>query len=261
MPTQRRNDEQVGLLKTDYQMRYEPNFAWKSAVSTFQALPGLRGFWPMSAFGSTGQAFDQSGNVRTLTYNGNPTYGQSNLFPYIELDGTGDYLSRLDEAGLDILGTETYVEGASRGLTMGGWFKFDSLDAVSEQLISKLQTGVQGAYYMYRNALSTVVSFSINSGGANVSSSIILDTTNWFFCVSRYVPSTTVDLYVNGTKDSAATAIAAIVNLPDQFVIGGETGGLELFDGKISMVFLCAAALSDAIIGSLFQQTRAMFNV
>ena len=58
------------LLRTD-----RPYFQLR-ASSTFLSLPGLRGLWSMSAIQSNGDAFDQSGNGRLLTYNGNPTYNQ-----------------------------------------------------------------------------------------------------------------------------------------------------------------------------------------
>ena len=90
-------------------------------ISPFLALPGLVGFWPMSSVQrSTGNAYDLSGQTRTLTYNGNPTYNINNDFaPYIRLDGTGDFLSRADETDLDILGTETIYASTVRGLTLG----------------------------------------------------------------------------------------------------------------------------------------------
>ena len=86
MAIQRRNDESVNLLSADLQLRYESAFAWKTACSMYQALTGLRGFWPMSALASGGNAFDLSANVRTLTYNGNPTYDFDSLAPYIRFD-------------------------------------------------------------------------------------------------------------------------------------------------------------------------------
>ncbi|NJO31403.1 MAG: hypothetical protein HC874_30490 [Richelia sp. SL_2_1] len=69
---------------------------------------------------STGNVYDLSGQGRTLTYNGNPTFNYTGLVPYVSLDGTGDFLSRADETDLDILGTETIYNSAVRGLTLGG---------------------------------------------------------------------------------------------------------------------------------------------
>ena len=54
-------DQVVTWLASIFQRRYEPNFAWKSACSAHQALPGLRGFWPMSGYDDTGRATDLSG--------------------------------------------------------------------------------------------------------------------------------------------------------------------------------------------------------
>ena len=58
MSIQQRNDELVDILSADFQPRNEPNFAWKSCVSSVLALPGLRAFYPMSAVGAAGEAQD-----------------------------------------------------------------------------------------------------------------------------------------------------------------------------------------------------------
>jgi len=38
-------------------------------------------------------------------------------------------------------------------------------------------------------------------------------------------------------------------------------GGIQGMQGKASIVFLSAMGLSDAIINTLYEQTRVMFNV
>jgi len=109
-------------------------------ISPLLALPGLRGFWPMSSFNEAGNAYDMSEQGRVMTYNGNPLYNYDGVVPYVALDGIGDFLSRADEAGLDIIGTETYVDGAVHGLTLGGWFYFDNALGSNEKLIAKWDT-------------------------------------------------------------------------------------------------------------------------
>lgn len=230
-------------------------------ISPFLALTGLRGFWPMSAFASGGNAFDQSGNGRTLTYNGNPTYNYDSVVPYIDLDGTGDFLSRADEAGLDILGTETYVAAAARGLTMGGWFWSDATPAVISTLIAKYTFGVVYSYRLAQFA-ADVVRFQVNSAApVSVTSSIALVKGAWHFLVVRFTPSIELAIFHDGVKTTNVVGVPASINNTNApLVIGGTAGGGEL-DGRASLCFLCAAALSDMIIDSVLQRTRGAYRV
>lgn len=232
-------------------------------ISSFMAFTGLRGFWPMSAFSAIGDAFDQSGNGRTLTYNGNPTYNYDGLVPYIDLDGTGDFLSRADEAGFDIIGTETYVASAVRGLTLGGWFWTDSIAAGIKGLITK-HDGATIAGSAYEINISTATPTCVVHAAAShgASSSITVTTGTWNFILGRYTPSTEVAIFVNGTKDTNVAGIpASINNSAAPFNIGAFNSTTLLLDGRASLCFLCAAALSDTIIDAAFQATRAAFGV
>ncbi|MHA2263565.1 MAG: hypothetical protein ACXAEN_14310 [Candidatus Thorarchaeota archaeon] len=266
MSQQDRNAELVALLETDFVGRNEPNYAWKSACSSIQALPGLRGFWPMSAFGSTGNAFDQSGNIRTLTYNGNPTYNYNGLVPYIDFDGTGDYLSAIDHPSLDILGTETYVAAAARGLTTGGWFYAGVLTALMFAIGKGLVVDATDSYrLLWRGDLANdPFFFSVSNGAAQISitSTIPTSTSLWYFAVGRYVPSTSIDIYVNNNKNTLAAGVyAALGNSPDPFTVGASGTPNSHLTGRASLCWLCAEALSDTMISALFENQRAMFNV
>lgn len=242
--------EQLGILDSPIDL-----------ISPFLALPGLVGFWPMSSVQrSTGNAYDLSGQGRTLTYNGNPTYNiYNNLVPYIDLDGTGDYLSRTDETDLDILGTETIYNSAVRGLTLGGWFWFDSLTVSSNRhIIGKGIPGVDAnpSYSMWVWTGSTT---SINFwaiGASTGSTGIICPTGQWVFCVSRWIPSTSVKMWANSsTATSTSTIPASLNNSAYTFYI------MDQIDGRASLCFLCANALSDTRISVLFEQTRGAFDV
>lgn len=266
MTVQKRNAEMVDLLRGDFQHRAEANFAWKSACSAYMALPGLRGFWPLGTFDSNGDAYDQSGHGHTLTYNGNPTYNTYDLAPYIDLDGTGDYLERADEADLDILGTEAYV--AIPGITFGAWAWFDNAAAAVEMILSK-SDGVAAANIAY-NILRTaagVAQVEISSGAAiETQAGAAVAASGWYQVVGRWDPSTDLSVFVNGVESAAgASAIAAIQNNAANFQAGGRDNGAggstSNMDGRISMAFLCAAHLPDATLFSLYEQTRRMFYV
>lgn len=263
-----RHDALVNSLSADFQRRYEPNFAWKSAASQFLGLPGLRGFWSLGAFDGTGDAIDLSSNGRLLTLNGNPEYAYSELYPFCDFDGTGDYFARADEAGLDITGSETYVTLQQRGLTMGGWFARDIQGA--QGLMGKAITGNYS--YALRNTAGDTIRFRIwDAGGvARDVDGTSGGTLAWEFIVGVCNPyDERLGIFINGTWTTAVIpALTTIRNQNSDFAIGSD--GTGDFNGQASLCFLCATALatgldtatpSAPIIWSLYQQSRALFGV
>ena len=239
--------------------------SWSIACSLYQNIPGLVGFWPMSSVQrSTGNAYDLSGQNRTLTYNGNPTYNFDGLVPYIAFDGTGDYLSRADETDLDILGTETIYNSAIRGLTVGGWFWFNDIN-VSRMLISKRAAAGNASWNMRRAAGSHKIDFRISTDGTAfhvITHSTIISANKWYFCVGRFEPSIGTSTIINADIETNSTATpASIFNSSANLEIGAFFGSTQVMNGRATLCFLSANALSDTIITNLFQQTRRLFGV
>lgn len=234
-----------------------------SFAGEFLGLPGLRGYWPLNAFDSTGAALDLSGNGRTLTYNGNPTYNFTTQgASYADLDGTGDYLSRADEGGLDILGTESYVASAVRGLTLGGWFYFDSLATQSVCVSKTAGAAADTSYWLEAN--SSVARFLVSDGAVfqiGVGATTLLVST-WYFLAGRFIPSTEARVFLNGASDGVDTSgiPAALINSAAGFNIGARNGGL-LMNGRASNCFLCAMALGDTTIDNIYQNTKAFYGL
>ena len=262
---QLRNAEIVDVLSADFQLRYEPNFACANAISIGKMLPGLRGFWAMSATASTGEARDMSDQDMHLTYAGNPTYGYQGLAPYITFDGTGDYLSRSDTANLDITGTETIYAPNVRGLTLGGWF-YRSAAGVEQGLMSKWNTVLtnQRSYMLYLNASNQIL-FSISTDGTTVVSvthTETIATNQWTFIAGRFKPGSELKIWKNLTARTNTTGIpASIFNSTANFNVGAyANGSLGLFTGRASLCFLSAMYLNDYFITNFYHQTRALFG-
>jgi hypothetical protein len=235
-------------------------------ISPFQALTGLRGFWPMSAMRDNGNTIDQSGLILTLTYAGNPAYGYDNLAPYIQFDGTGDWLTRADQAALDISGTETTVVAAVRGATLGGWFYVEET-GTDEGLITKDDNANQRSYGVYFNQFDRFICL-FSDDGTNFASvdnpdgpGSVPSLDAWYFVVARFDPGVSADLFVNGFWTTVATARANIFNSTSDLKIGALHGNIWPFQGRASLCFLCAAYLSDAIISSLYEQTKSAFRI
>ena len=153
--TQIRNNEQVNLLRADFQARYEPNFAWKSAVSSILALPGLRACWPMSSvdYATASQARDVAGggyhlgNVNSSLFG----YAANTLIPCVTFNGTTQYLTRADGGAgnwADITGTEAYIAAGQRGLTLGAWVYLSSFTPVVNAVIAKVVLAGNQLSYM-----------------------------------------------------------------------------------------------------------------
>lgn len=234
------------------------------AISAFSLLPQLRGLWAMSTVNEGGNVYDFSEQDRVLSDNGNPTYNVDGLAPYIELDGVGDYLSRVDEAGLDITGTESFVHPDIQGLTFGGWYWFDNALGNLETLISKWAGVGQYAYRLIRVAASGFIRLQLSGDGTAVdvaTSTIAPDVDTWFFAVGRFEPSTELAVFLNYTKYTNTVGIpASVFNSNADLQIGASLAAGRL-TGRASINFLCAAYLSDTIIRTIFQSTRALYGV
>lgn len=253
------DDRRIGRLETA-----DHPAGLVDALAQFLALPGLRGFWPMSAVGVAGQAIDMQGLGNHLTRNGDPEFNYDNLAPYCDYDGTGDYHNITDAASanaFDILGNEGYIKPAIRGLTAGAWVK-TSTDAVEGIICKDVTLVAQDAYALYFGPTPT---FRVSDGAAYTTIAAPATAINqWHHIAGRYVPSVSVDVYVDGIKTSNVGAIPAapINNSVHQFTLANfsAVGVLEL-TGFLSMCFICAAALSDKIINSLYQKSRRVFEV
>lgn len=267
------NSDQVDLLRPYFVDRNEPNYAWQHAVSAVLALPALRAFWPMSSvdFAAASRARDIAGSGYHLADNNTVLFSSGefdalpNLVPFAEFDGVNQYLSRADGGAAnwaDIIGTEAYVAVAQRGLTIGGWFKFDQL-ARLEYLIAKLFVPAQFSYRILKDAANNIVFGTSVGGGGLVSatSTNAVNITDWWFIVGRFRPSAFVDIFVNSIETSAVTADATIFDSTAPVTIGAQGTPNLWMDGRASLCWLCAAALSNSIISALYHSTRKLYNV
>jgi hypothetical protein len=233
-------------------------------LAQFGTLPGLCGFWPMAGMAiSSGNAADTSGNGKALAYHGNPRYVSNNLVNYIALDGVGDYLSRADEADLDITGTETLFTPAFRGLTMGGWIYHNNAVGSVEVIMSKYGAAGQRSYEL-RRAASGASTFVISDDGTTTFTATgdALTQNAWKCVIGRFDPSTSVDIWVNGVKASNTTSIPASIHAGTaDFMIGNDTAGSGIATAYVALPFLTATCLTDAMIDDIFQNTRYLFGV
>lgn len=243
---------------------------WGMAVGSMMLLPGIRSIWPMSGTrydGSTRYITDVM-NQFHLTNNNNSLVSLDGIAPYVDFNGTNQYLSYADNAHFDILATEPDINSSSinpPGLTMGGWFWADAL--ATSSLMSKYESTSQLSYLMRIGATGTLT-FQISNTGSDSSGTSTLNVTSafavsaWRFVVCRFKPSTELAVFVNGTKSiNTASIQPSIFNSTATFRIGAELGASRFLNGRAALCFLCASALNDRLIFSLYHQSRALFRV
>lgn len=251
--TQLLNAEKTTLLKTVFFARNEPNVAFGN-LSIYQNLPGLRGYWPMSSVDDVGDAYDLSRQGRTLTNNSATQFGVYNkLAPYMVGDGAADYLSRPDEAALDVT-----------TMTIYAWVYFDAL-AADQTIYAKWGAAGQRSYRLYVGSTG-VVNAQYSSNGTLITTNGTLSgtvTANAWYHIVNQLDIATGDrkIYVNGVVKSSTTGVIAVFNATSAFTIGATAVPDTFLDGRVAQAALCAAAHDDLTIQTVYHQTRAAFGL
>lgn len=268
---QRRNAELVDLLRTDF-----PHWdiynqdAYARALQFALMQPGLIGAWGGVLDRNTPALVDVSGNGMHLTFNGDAHISQGTnrqFAPYIALDGTGDYMSRADEAKLDILGTEARLASGLRGLTFSAWVRFGNAAAASENISSKWNaTGNQRSWIMLRTNTGTLQT-NVSSAGtvttAAAASTGTIAANVWTHVAWTFQPSTAVRNYINGAAGGVTTSSvpAALFNSSSAFVLGGDGAFGGLMTGDIALPWLSASLVSADLISYYYHMTKGLFGV
>jgi hypothetical protein len=242
-----------------------------TVIAQYLRLPGLRGFWPMSSvdYTAANRGIDASGQGNHLTDFNTVAFGYDNLAPYCQMIlVNNEYLERADGGvgnWADILGTEAEIITAQRGVTIGGWWYFDTIANPGFTSLagkgSVISVG-NGAYNLH--LVNNLPSFDVSDGVTNnaVTHTSTVSTGTWYFIVGRWVPSTSLAVFLNDSKAEVVNGKANLQDIARPFTVGKNPGVAALYlDGRVSMCFLCAAQLSDSIILSLYERTRGMFGV
>jgi len=219
-----------------------------SQKDVFVRLPALVGYWPMG-MRAAGTVTDHTGNGFTLTQTGtNPVGYDGNSFSHL---GNGTNYVSNSSAQLGLSGLETWVSSSIRGLTIGGWFMVDSLPASQGGLAGKFGVITDYGYALVVLA-SGAIQTIISANGSNVFSvsSPVAPTGQWIFLAGRFIPSTELAVFVDADKSVNTTAIPASINFSSQDFEVGRFANSNPFIAhtKARDVFICASALSDALI-------------
>lgn len=218
----------------------------------FIDLPGLRGYWPMSAVDFLGNAKDHSAASSDLARSGAPTFGFDGN-SYVQMGVANDFLQGSTSAQ-SISGTETWIDPAIRGLTVGCWLNLGTLPPTDRGLVTRWYTPPNRSYALYLVSAGVCI-FGVSSNGTlfQYAQSAGIATGQWTFLVGRFTPSTEVAVFVNGVKVTNTTSIpAATFTATATFEVGRtNANNANIVHGKIRDGFLCQTALTDVQIENL----------
>ncbi len=219
-----------------------------SMKDIFVRLPALVAYYPMG-IRAAGNVYEHGGSGITMTQTGVCPVGyDGNAFTHL---GNGTNYVKSASGLFDITGLETWVTSSIRGLTRGGWFMIDSTPASQGGLITKFGAITEYGYAIY--AQSAAVLFNVSSNGSalfTVSSASNVALGQWHFIAARFIPGTEIAVFVDGDKSANAAAIPVSINISAQDLEVGRylAEDSRVLHAKARDVFVCAAALSDALI-------------
>jgi hypothetical protein len=219
-----------------------------SQKDIFVRLPALIGYWPMG-IRAAGTVIEHGGTGFDLTQTGVCPVGyDGNSFAHLG-DGTNFVWSSSSQLGSS--GTQTWVSSSIRGMTVGGWFMFDSTPATNGGMITRDKIAPERGYALVYQSTG-LVSFFASGNGASVISvaSAAVSLSAWHFVVARFTPSAEIAVIADGDKSVNASSVPASLFFSAQdFEVGRQfNDNSQVLHGKVRDVFFCAAALSDDLI-------------
>jgi len=179
----------------------------------------------------------------------------TNFWGY-SLDFSTDYVSISDanQDGLDITGP----------MTMSCWVQLDP-QTTSSYIVGKFDGGNNARCYLLYKRYSGgnyTFRFYVSGDGVNTvwAESAAVSTGVWYHIVCRYVPSTEISIFVDGTEYINTTSIpASIFDGSADFIVGAaKSGGVPTayYDGHVDELYVWNTALSDDLVSRLYVNTK-----
>jgi hypothetical protein len=219
-----------------------------SQKDVFVRLPALRAYYPCGIRAGNGALIEHGGGGPSLTQVGTCPTGYDGD-AYVT---TGTGTNHFQQSGVGgFTGTETFVASSIRGFTIGGWFLIPATPAGFEGLVSRDGSSPSRGYYLALDS-SNNVKFSMSGNGTSTvfATSSPAPVASWTFLVGRFIPSNEVAVFVDAAKVVNTTSIPAqSFASTANFNIGtvDDVAG-QVFSGNARDIFICAAALSDALL-------------
>ena len=233
-------------------------------IASNLSLPGGSGYSSGVSYGVPGanQWSDLSGNNNNAVIN-NMQYhldasGGAGGTRYFDFDGSSDHMT--------ISSPSFAADGFTNGLTCEAWLRFDtaSLSGSDTGFITRYSASAQSQFlFGFREAGVGNIGLTLyqiddsnNAVGVDYDQDWTPATDRWYHVVAVYIPSTKVEIFVDGQSEFSVTS-----NIPSQLnddstldvMIGNYVGG-TYFNGKMAILRMYDRALS---IGEAQQNYKA----
>jgi hypothetical protein len=209
----------------------------------FPGSASLSSFYTLDTDGT-----DASGNAKTFTAGGSPTFLDVGLFGKEKVYKGSSSSSRMSRTG----DTDFNINLASGAISFGGWFKSET---------DSFGTSASSKYLMYLGL--TTGACGIQVGGTDVrftnqSGSITAGTPKaaigggWHF-FAAVISAGSVSFYVDGQLAATNSGLTGQQTTGD-FFIGNDNGLASGFLGSINHVFISRQALTESQINTLYSK-------
>ncbi len=198
--------------------------------------------------GSGTTLLDSSGTGNNAAVFGNTTWVPGKIGQAVSFDGTGDYATVTDNAGLDM----------TSAITMATWVRPGRV--ATQELIAKSTNGSVNGYDLAlatSGALPTssrpFVRFNqvASADTYRVSAASVYPTDGTWMHVAATYDGTTIRLYINGVEERSLVANVAIAANTLPLSIGAESNGARALQGAMDDIRLYSRALSTSEISAL----------
>jgi hypothetical protein len=167
------------------------------------------GYWPFDEGYSTTAnnrglcGTSCNGTLTSMAAPATSTSGWNNsgkLGKALEFDGSNDYVTVSDTAALDITGP----------VSVSAWVKKSNTTATTRHIVVKGTRfgGTSNDYALINNG-SNQIRFEVSNGGTNYSvtdTTLPINDTNWHHVVGVYIPSTALQVYIDGKLRTSNTS-------------------------------------------------------
>lgn len=241
MPTEY-NQQMIDAMAAKFRRKYDPAHAFADAIGMLQMFPGVVGIWPGSVTDGAGQLIDISGNGNHLT-NSSGVFTLLGLSPTVYYGGSARHY-HTDASIFDIIGNESHLSASYRGLTIGGWAKFQNSASAFEVISGKWGAG--GNSYKIQRSDTGLIQFATYDGATtdSAATTTVIGANQWVFICGRFIPSTENKVWANNeTVTNTVSIPATLNNSSSTFTIGSQDTGTFPMTGWTFGEFLCAAAV------------------
>ena len=206
--------------------------------------------------GSGAEVFDLSGNSRTGTLNGSPSWSAGTFGSTLEYDGNDDRV----ETSLPVI--------SSAPVSASLWFKVEELPSTRAQdgtlLIQRVTGSPYQSFRTYIESTDDKLYFLIyNSSGANSATTIsdsAIQTGIWYHVVFILDSDYDTCMYVNGVRQTDTDNSGSFYNANDVLRLGSRTGTSDDFKGKIDLVTIFNRSLSASEVTLLYRDPFCLFE-